>query len=203
MALTESTMLELQAPAPDFALPATDGSTVSRDDFQGRPLLVMFICNHCPYVVHVADQLAKIGKDYGKMDLGIVAVSSNDAEEYPADSFEKMKAEADDRGYPFPYLYDETQEVARLYTAACTPDFFLFDGRHKLVYRGQLDKTRPTRIRSGVYDSTGKEPTGEDLRAAINAVLSGDTPNPKKQLPSMGCNIKWKSGNEPDYFNVG
>lgn len=203
MALTESTMLELQAAAPDFSLPSTQGGTVSRDDFQGRPLLVMFICNHCPYVVHVADQLTKIGGDYAKTELGIVAISSNDAEEYPADSFEKMKQEAAERNYPFPYLYDETQETALAFTAACTPDFFLFDGRHKLVYRGQLDKTRPTRIRSGVYDSTGNEPTGESLRAAINSVLSGDTPKPNKQLPSMGCNIKWKPGKEPDYFNVG
>lgn len=200
MALTESTMLELGADAPEFDLPATDGSKVSLSDFQGKPLLVMFICNHCPYVVHVASELAKIGKDYAATELGIVAISSNDASEYPADSFDKMKEEAVERGYSFPYLYDETQQVAIAFTAACTPDFFLFDAQHRLVYRGQLDRTRPTRIRSGVYDSTGNEPTGENLRAAINAVLMGDTPHPEKQLPSMGCNIKWKQGNEPDYF---
>lgn len=202
MALTESTMLQLGADAPAFELPATNGKSVSKADFAGKPLLVMFICNHCPYVVHVAPELAKLGKDYADTELGIVAISSNDADEYPADSPEKMKQEADERGYSFPYLYDASQQVAIDFTAACTPDFFLFDAEHKLVYRGQLDKTRPTRIRSGVYDSTGNEPTGENLRAAINSVLAGDTPNPDKQLPSMGCNIKWKSGKEPDYFNV-
>ena len=200
MALTESTMMPLGAQAPNFSLPSTAGGSVSNSDFEGRPLLVMFICNHCPYVVHVSSQLAKLGVDYQDSQLAIVAISSNDTAEYPADSFDKMKDETELRGYTFPYLHDESQEVAIAYTAACTPDFFLFDAQHKLVYRGQLDQTRPTRIRSGVYDSTGNESTGENLRAAIDAVLKGESPDPAKQLPSMGCNIKWKPGNEPDYF---
>ena len=147
----------------------------------------------------MADELAKLGKDYADKAIGIVAIQSNNVEEYPDDSPEKMKLESSNRGYEFPYVSDPTQKVALAFTAACTPDFFLFDADHKLVYRGRLDETRPTRISSGVYDSTGNEANGEELRAAIEATLAGDSPS-EKQLPSMGCNIKWKPGNEPDYF---
>jgi len=195
MALTPSTMLELGTEAPDFALPDTEGHTIKKENFRG-PLLVMFICNHCPYVKHVADELARLGKDYMPKGVGIVAIMSNDVENYPDDSPEKMKAEKASRGYPFPYLYDESQDVAKAYTAACTPDFFLFDADHKLVYRGQLDDTRPERISSGNYDSSGNEANGKDLRAALDAVLAGEKPG-GEQKPSMGCNIKWKPGNEP------
>ena len=197
MALTPSTMLDLDTQAPDFSLADTDGHTVSRTDFAGRPLLVMFICNHCPYVKHVAPQLKAIGDEYGPRGVGIVAIQSNDAESHPDDRPEKMKEEKAARGYAFPYLYDATQEVARAYTASCTPDFFLFDADHRLFYRGQIDDTRPNRIRSGVYEEPNPA-TGEDLRAALDAVLAGK-PAPEKQYPSAGCNIKWKPGNEPAY----
>lgn len=202
MPLTESNMLPLGSPAPDFELPnAMDDSTVSLSEFEGQPLLVMFICNHCPYVKHVAPELARIAQDYSGMPLGIVAIQSNDIENYPDDAPDKMKQEAQQRGYMFPYLYDETQNVAVRYTAACTPDFFLFDADHKLAYRGRLDSTRPTRIESGVYESSGNEPNGQDLRAAIDAVLADQTPD-QNQLPSMGCNIKWKPGGGPSYFRL-
>lgn len=190
MALTPSTMLALGTAAPDFALPDTDGKAVAKADFAGRPLLVMFICNHCPYVKHVAPELARLGKDYGDR-VGIVAIQSNDVESYPDDSPEKMKEEKQQRGYSFPYLYDASQDVAKAYTAACTPDFFLFDAHHKLVYRGQLDDTRPHRVASGQYDDRNGAANGADLRAALDAVLAGRGPV-EKQLPSMGCNIKWK-----------
>ncbi len=192
MSLTPSAMLELGTPAPDFALPDTDGSTVTRDSFAGRPLLVMFICNHCPYVKHVAPQLKRLGDDYADR-VGIVAVMSNDVDNYPDDSPEKMKAEKADRGYAFPYLYDADQAVAKAYGAACTPDFFLFDADHRLFYRGQLDETRPHRISSGNYDDRDGRATGRDLRAALDALLAGD-PAPADQRSSMGCNIKWKPG---------
>ncbi len=197
MALTPSTMLELGTTAPDFALPDTDGHTVSRGDFAGRPLLVMFICNHCPYVKHVAMELKQLGDDYADR-VGVVAIQSNDVANYPDDSPEKMKAEKAARGWAFPYLYDATQEVAKAYTAACTPDFFLFDAEHKLVYRGQLDSTRPHRISSGNYDDRDGAANGEDLRRALDAVLAGGAVG-GEQVPSMGCNIKWKPGNEPAY----
>ena len=190
MALTPSTMLELGTAAPDFSLRDTNGKTVSRADFAGRPMLVMFICNHCPYVKHVAPELKRLGDDYADR-IGIVAINSNDASAYSEDSPEQMAKEKQERGYVFPYLYDETQEIGRAYSAACTPDFFLFDAGHKLAYRGQLDDSRPTRIRSGVYDSTQSHPDGRDLRAAIDAVLAGQNPS-ADQKPSMGCNIKWK-----------
>ncbi|GAB4187920.1 MAG: thioredoxin family protein [Phycisphaeraceae bacterium] len=191
MVLTPSTMLPLGTQAPDFALPDTDGKTVTLDDFKdAKALLVMFICNHCPYVIHVADELAKLGQDYQDKGVGIVAICSNNIETHPQDSPEKMKEEKAKRGYTFPYLFDETQQVAKAYTAACTPDFFLFDGDRKLVYRGQLDDSRP---------NTDIPVTGKDLRAAIDAVLAGQPVSPD-QKPSMGCNIKWKPGNEPDYF---
>ncbi len=192
MVLTPSTMLPLGTTAPDFSLPNIDGKTVSRQDFKGKPLLVMFICNHCPFVVHVADQLAELGKDYQSKGMAIVGISANDVGTHPADSPEKMVTEAQQRGYTFPYLYDESQSVAQAYRAACTPDFFLFDADHRLVYRGQLDDSRP---------DSGIPVTGKDLRAAMDAVLAGQSvPEPQKN--SIGCNIKWRAGNEPAYFNA-
>ena len=179
-----STMMPLGTSAPDFALPDTDGATVRRDDFAHAPaLLVMFICNHCPYVQHVRPELAHLGRDYRERGVGIVAISSNDIERYPDDSPERMKEEKEASGYTFPYLFDQTQEVARAYGAACTPDFFLFDASGKLVYRGQLDDSRP---------GNGKPVTGRDLRAALDAVLAGE-PVPAEQQPSIGCSIKWRS----------
>ncbi|MBN1908466.1 MAG: thioredoxin family protein [Pirellulales bacterium] len=190
MVKTASTMLPLGAEAPDFALPNVDGGTVTLDDFQESPaLLVMFICNHCPYVKHVADQLARLAKQYQALGVAVVGINSNDVENYSDDSPEAMRREVDARGYTFPYLYDETQEVAKAYRAACTPDFFLFDADRRLVYRGQMDSSRP---------GNGVPVTGEDLRAALDAVLSGK-PVPSQQTPSLGCNIKWKAGAEPDY----
>ncbi len=200
MALTPSTMLALGTHAPDFALPDTEGQTVSLDDFKdARALLVMFICNHCPFVVHVADELARLAKDYQPKGIAVVAISSNDVESHPGDSPEKMSAEKAKRGYTFPYLYDGSQSVAKAYTAACTPDFFLFDAQQKLAYRGQLDDTRPVRISSGNYDSNQSAANGADLRRALDALLVGESA-PAEQKPSMGCNIKWKPGNEPAYF---
>jgi len=191
MALTPSTMLPLGTAAPDFALPDTNGKTVSPADFKGAPaLLVLFICNHCPYVKHIRTGLAQLGKDYRPKGVAIVAINSNDVKKYPDDSPVRMKEEAAAAGYDFPYLYDETQAVAKAYRAACTPDFFLFDRDRRLVYRGQFDASRP---------GNGVQVTGKDLRAAIDAVLAGKTVT-ESQTPSMGCNIKWKAGNEPDYF---
>ena len=199
MVLVESTMMALGAKMPQFELADPDGKLVSSAAFADQPVLVMFICNHCPYVKHVAPELARLGADHEETKLKIVAIQSNDVAGYPDDAPELMKAESAERGYRFPYVSDPTQQVALAFTAACTPDFFLFDATHALVYRGRLDETRPTRIRSGVYDSTGQEPTGKDLRAAIEAVLAGQQPS-EPQLPSMGCNIKWLPGKEPDYF---
>lgn len=191
MSLTPSTMLPLGTEAPDFSLPDTDGNTVSLSDFQGKPALVVaFICNHCPYVKHIREGLAKFGKEMQGKNVGMVAVSSNNIETHPQDGPEKMKEEKEDAGYTFPYLYDESQEVAKAYAAACTPDFFLFDGDLKLIYRGQFDDSRP---------DSGIPVTGESLRQAVDAVLQGK-PVPGEQKPSMGCNIKWKPDNEPDYF---
>jgi peroxiredoxin len=186
-----STMLALGTTAPDFELPdVVTGRTVSIRDFDGRrALLVMFICRHCPYVRHVRDELARLGRDFAESDLAIVAISSNDPDEYPEDAPESLAEEARKAGYAFPYLFDETQEVAKAYTAACTPDFFLFDADRALVYRGQLDGSRP---------SNGLPVTGEDLRAAIDAVLSGG-PIAQDQRASIGCGIKWRAGNEPAY----
>ena len=186
MALTESTMaMELGAEAPDFVLTdVVTGNTVRRDDFRGhKGLLVAFICTHCPYVKHIEDGLAKVGADYKDKPLGIVAISSNDVENYPADSPAGLKKQAETHGFAFPYLYDETQEVARAYPAACPPDFFLFDGELRLVYRGEFDRSRP---------GNGVAVTGEDLRAALDAVLAGKPPL-ADQRPSIGCNIKWKT----------
>jgi len=191
MVFTPSTMLKLGSPAPDFSLPDTEGNTVSLNDFKdAKALLVMFICNHCPFVVYVADELAKIGEAYQPKGVGVVAISANNIETHPADSPEKMKEEIKLRGYRFPYLYDESQAVAKAYTAACTPDFFLFDADRKLVYRGQLDGSRP---------NDDLPVTGADLRRAMDAVLAG-TPVSGDQKPSMGCNIKWIAGNAPAYF---
>ena len=190
MVLTPSTMLPLGTTAPDFSLPNVDGQTVSLADFAEAPaLVVIFMCNHCPYVIHVADQLAQLTDEYLAKGVAFVGINANDVANYPADSPEKMAAESRQRGYQFPYLYDETQAVAKAYRAACTPDFFLFDGQQRLVYRGQLDPSRP---------GNGIPVTGEDLRAALDAVLAGGSPNAEQQS-SIGCNIKWKTGNEPDY----
>ncbi len=191
MVRTPSTMLPLGTPAPEFSLPDVDGTTKTLADFDGAPgLLVVFMCNHCPFVIHLADALAAFAKEYQDRGLAVVGISSNDVESYPQDTPELMVEEAKARGYTFPYLYDATQEVAKAYRAACTPDFFLFDKDMKLAYRGQFDSTRPD---SGT-------PTGEDLRAACDAVLAGNAAS-EQQLPAIGCNIKWKAGNEPDYFN--
>lgn len=187
-----STMLELGTEAPDFSLPDTvSGETVSLSDYADKAgLLVMFICNHCPYVQHVREELARIGKDYADSGIGVVAICSNDSDNYPGDSPEAMKAEAEGHGYVFPYLHDEDQSVAKAYSAMCTPDFFLFGPDRKLVYRGRMDGSRP---------NTDVPVTGGELRAAMDAVLAGE-PAPDEQLPSMGCSIKWKPGNEPAYF---
>lgn len=193
MAVTPSTMLlQLGEPAPPFALPdVVTGKTITLDTFADKKaLLVMFICRHCPFVVHVREELARIGRDYAGKSLGIVAISSNDAEAYPEDSPESLKEMALQWGFNFPVCYDETQEVAKAYKAACTPDFYLFDENRRLVYRGQLDDSRP---------GNGIPVTGKDLRAAIDAVLEGREV-PKEQKPSIGCNIKWKPGNEPPYY---
>jgi peroxiredoxin len=191
MVKTASTMLPLGTKAPDFTLPNVDGRLVSLADFEGAPaLLVIFMCNHCPYVIHVADALARLAHEYQQRGVAVVGISSNDISKHPADSPERMVAEAEERGYTFPYLYDETQEVAIAYRAACTPDFFLFDKHQKLAYRGQMDSSRP---------QSGIPVTGQDLRAALDAVLAGK-PVSADQKASLGCNIKWKSGNEPDYF---
>ena len=199
MVLVDSTMPQLGMAAPDFSLPDTDGRTVQREDFAGTPLLVAFICNHCPFVKHLADAFADFAREYHGKGLAVVAINSNDAQHYPADSPEKMKQEKQQRGYTFPYLYDESQAVAQAYRAACTPDFFLFDAQHRLYYRGQFDASRPNRISSGVYDSKTVPATGGDLRAAANDLLAG-RPAPQKQYPSAGCNIKWKPGNEPAWW---
>jgi peroxiredoxin len=191
MVRTPSTMLPLGTSAPDFKLMNVDGREVELADFAGKPaLLVMFMCNHCPFVIHVADQLAQLASEYRARGVAVVGINSNDTAAHPADSPERMVAEAEERGYQFPYLFDETQEVAHKYRAACTPDFFLFDQDRKLVYRGQLDDSRP---------GNGVPVTGKDLRAALDATLAGATPV-SEQRASLGCNIKWKAGNEPEYF---
>ncbi|MBI3178088.1 MAG: thioredoxin family protein [Deltaproteobacteria bacterium] len=191
MAVTPSTMLPLGTAAPQFKLPDTGGKLVSTGDLASAPaLLVMFICNHCPYVKHIRHALAGFARDYAGRGLAMVAINANDARAYPDDRPEMMAKEAKELGYVFPYLHDETQEVAKAYRAACTPEFYLFDKARKLVYRGQFDDSRP---------GNDKPITGKDLRAAVDAVLSGKTP-PSEQKPGIGCNIKWRPGNEPDYF---
>jgi thiol-disulfide isomerase/thioredoxin len=189
MAAVESQMLELGTTAPAFSLEDPDGNVHTLK--QGAAAhLVMFICNHCPFVKHVADELAAIGRDYLPKDVDIVAINSNDVDAYPADAPDAMRAESAARGYDFPYVLDADQSVAKAYKAACTPDFFVFDGERRLVYRGQLDGSRP---------SNDVPVTGEDVRAALDAALAGQPPA-DTQVPSIGCNIKWKPGNEPDYF---
>lgn len=192
MVATPSTMLPLGTSAPLFALrDATTGATVALDDLAEKPvLLVMFISNHCPYVRHVADELGRVGSEYGPRGVGIVAIGSNDVENYPDDAPARMVEFAAAHGFTFPYLYDESQEVALAYRAACTPDLYVFDSDRTLVYRGQLDGARP---------SNDVPVDGRDLRAALDAALAGAAV-PGPQLPSLGCNIKWKAGNVPDYF---
>lgn len=192
MARVASTMLALGTPAPEFQLPdVVSGETISLASFADKTaLLVMFICRHCPFVKHVQNELAAIGKDYQNKSLGIVAISANDVENYPDDAPDQLQQMAKELGFTFPVCYDESQTVAKAYTAACTPDFFLFDADRKLAYRGQLDDSRP---------GNDKPVTGRDLRAAIDALLAGQ-PISADQNPSIGCNIKWKPGNAPDYF---
>jgi len=190
MVLTPSTMSELGTSAPDFALPATDGRVVRLDDFaSASALLVTFICNHCPYVKHIRAGFVNFARDYQPRGLAIVAINSNDASTHPDDSPEMMKVEADQFGFNFPYLYDETQEVAKAYRAACTPDFFMYDNEQGLAYRGQFDSSRP---------GNGIPVTGANLRQAIDAILNGE-PVRADQMPSIGCNIKWRPGNEPGW----
>ncbi len=184
-------MLPLGTTAPDFKLPDTNGKIVVRADFKDKSaLLVLFICNHCPYVKHIRTGLAQLARDYSPRGVAIVGINSNDVANYPEDSPAKMKEEVKSADYTFPYLYDESQAVAQAYRAACTPDIYLFDQNRKLVYRGQFDDSRP---------GNGVPVTGKDLRAALDAILAGKPVSPN-QKTSMGCSIKWKPGNEPDYF---
>jgi peroxiredoxin len=193
MAPTPSTMAPLGMIAPAFRLPDVSGKTVSLDDFRSAPaLLVAFICSHCPFVKHVRSHFAELAREYQKRGVAVVAISSNDIAAWPDDTPEKMAEEATSVGYSFPYLFDETQEVAKAYRAACTPDFYVFDRERRLVYRGQMDDSRP---------SNNVPVTGSDLRHALDAVLAG-RPVPADQKPSVGCNIKWKPGNEPEYYGV-
>lgn len=192
MVKTASTMTSLGSSAPDFSLLNVDGRMVGLHDFDDQPaLLVIFMCNHCPFVKHVADELTRLARDYLPRGVAVVGINSNDTATHPGDSPEQMVHEAEARGYPFPYLFDETQEVAQAYRAACTPDFFLYDQSRKLVYRGQLDASRP---------GNGVPNDGRDLRAALDALLAGK-PLPEKQIPSLGCNIKWRAGGEPSYYD--
>jgi peroxiredoxin len=183
-------MLSLGTTAPDFSLLNVDGTKVSRSQFAGKPLLVIFMCNHCPFVVHIRTALQQFAVEYQGKGLAVVGISSNDVAAYPQDGPDKMKDEARAAGYTFPYLFDETQQVAMAYKAACTPDIFLFDADHSLVYRGQFDSSRP---------GNGVPVTGADLKAACDAVLANQ-PVANEQRPSIGCNIKWRVGHEPDYF---
>ncbi|PQO30696.1 thioredoxin family protein [Blastopirellula marina] len=192
MVKTASTMLPLGTPAPDFSLLNVDSKTVSLADFaDAKALVVIFMCNHCPFVKHLADALADFGRECQAKGVAVVGISSNDVANYPDDSPEQMVHEAENRGYTFPYLYDEDQSVARAYKAACTPDFYVFDGDKKLAYRGQFDASRP---------GNDIAVTGDDLRKAVDAIVAGNAV-PEPQMPSIGCNIKWISGKEPEYFN--
>jgi len=194
MARTQSTMLELTTPAPDFSLPEpATGNTVRLADFAGKPLLVVFSCNHCPFVLHILRQFVEFADEYQPQGLSIVMINANDVSSYQDDSPQKMIELVNQYHMPFPYLYDQSQQVAMAYRAACTPDFFLFDDAHRLVYRGQFDDARP---------GNDRPVTGEDLRRATDALWQGE-PMPDHQIPSMGCNIKWKPGNEPEYFQAG
>lgn len=189
MVAVESQMLPLGTVAPSFLLPDPDGQMHSLAD-DASAYLIMFICNHCPFVIHVREELARIGRDYGARGVCVIAINSNDILKHPADDLPSMKAEAKACGYTFPYVFDESQEVAKAYRAACTPDFFVFDKGKQLVYRGQLDDSRP---------SNALPVDGHDLRAALDAALDSKPPL-ASQKPSIGCNIKWRPGNEPDYF---
>ena len=193
MVKTASTqILPLGSKAPDFSLVNVDGKTVSLADFEGAPaLLVIFMCNHCPFVLHIASELANLAAEYQAKGVAVVGINSNDATKYPQDSPEQMIHEAENRGYSFAYLFDEGQDVAAAYKAACTPDFYLFGRGQGLVYRGQFDSSRP---------NSGVPVTGGDLRRALDAVLAGK-PVAADQRPSIGCNIKWRAGDEPEYFN--
>ena len=190
---TPSTMLDLGTTLPPFSLPDFNGRTVSDVDFKGsKALLVAFICNHCPFVRHIRAEFARFAKEYEAKGLEVVAIASNDTKEFPEDGPAGMKQEAAEVGYTFPYLFDEKQQVAKVFKAACTPDLFLFDGNRRLAYRGQFDGSRP---------KNNVPVTGEDLRAAADAVLAGK-PAPAMQRPSMGCNIKWSPNNAPEYFKT-
>lgn len=191
MARTPSTMLELGTTAPAFSLPEpATGNTVSLSNFSGQSLVVAFICNHCPFVKLIAAQLAVVGEEFQQKGVGFIAINSNDVANYPDDSPEKMAEFVREYGIHFPYLYDESQEIAKAYRAACTPDFYLFDAEHRLIYRGQFDAARP---------GNDQPVTGADLTDAIRALLA-NLPVPVEQTPSLGCNIKWKPGNEPEYY---
>ena len=190
---TPSTMLDLGTSLPPFSLPDFDGKTVSDADFKGgKALLVAFICKHCPFVRHIRSEFARFAKEYQAKGLNVVAIASNSIEEFPEDGPEGMKQEATETGYTFPYLFDKDQKIAKVFKAACTPDFFLFDSNRRLAYRGQFDGSRP---------KNDVPITGSDLRAATDAVLAGNAPS-ENQRPSMGCNIKWYPGNEPEYFRT-
>ena len=190
---TPSTMLDLGTPLPSFSLPDFDGKTVTDADVKGsKALLVAFICKHCPFVRHIRPEFARFAKEYEAKGLKVVAIASNSIDEFPEDGPEGMKQEAAEAGYVFPYLFDKDQKVAKIFKAACPPDFFLFDGSRRLVYRGQFDGSRP---------KNNVPVTGADLRAATDAVLAGQKPS-DQQRPSMGCNIKWYPGNEPAYFST-
>jgi peroxiredoxin len=191
MTVTASKMISLGTSAPDFSLPDTEGNNVSLSDFKQAPaLLVVFMCNHCPFVKHILESFVELAKDYQQKGVAVVAISSNDVNDFPEDSPEMMAQKAKESGFTFPFLYDENQKVAKAYQATCTPDFFLYNKERKLVYRGQMDDSRP---------GNNVPVTGSDLKAALEAVLGGKKV-PAKQKPSMGCNIKWKKGNEPDYY---
>ena len=191
MAATESTMLALGTPAPEFALPDPAGNVVKVSDFSDAGgLVVAFSSNHCPFVHHIRSELARFGREMQQRNVAMVAINSNDVETHKADSPEKMQLEIDQHGYTFPYLFDETQEVAKSFQAACTPEFYLFDAERKLVYRGRFDGATP---------GNSEPVTGRDLRAAVDALLDGQAPDPN-QSPGIGCNIKWRAGNEPEYF---
>lgn len=191
MARTPSTMLDLGTPAPHFSLPEpATGKTITLDDYKQQPVLVVFMCNHCPYVIHLREELVRFADEYRAKGLVTIAINANDIENYPADSPEKMIADVEQFNYAFPYLFDESQEVAKSYQAACTPDFFMFDQQHILFYRGQFDGSRP---RNDI------PVTALDMRSAADKLLAGESA-PSEQKPSLGCNIKWKAGNEPEFF---
>lgn len=192
MAETPSTMAPLGTKMPPFELPDPDGTVYSSDQYAGKPLLVIFMCNHCPFVKHLVDKLAERAKEYQQMGVSVVGIMPNDLTDHPEDGPEYMKSFAKEHGMDFPYLFDESQEVAKRFQAACTPDFFLFDSNHTLVYRGQFDSSRP---------GNDESVTGNDLTAAVRNLVEGKE-IPDKQTPSVGCNIKWKPGNEPGYFKA-